>query len=198
MEQKEVKKEWKQKPMRNTGMPNLSNGSYSEVVKGLQERLDMLPLDKVNKMEFKTMLDGMKTTSWAFDFDRLIKLHLIESIQDTDRKLMTYLADLQNTQIRLAKVEKDVAFHNSVLIGLKEKYMEETDELEKKRIYTEIQEAEKSIALFETRIANYIELRNKIRKEIDKGQYQSKALKLKEEQMHSGGKMIDIDFEVLE
>lgn len=175
------------------GLGPLQHGRRSAIIKGLQERLDMLPLKDVKKMEFETMLDQMQSTSWAFDFDSAIKMHLIESLQDTDKKLMSYMADLQNTQMRMAKMQKDMAFHQKVLEDLKEAYIEQEDLILKKGIYAEIQETEKSISAFERRIQEYIDLRNKIRKEIDKGKYQDKALKIKEQQS-AGNSALDVDF----
>lgn len=175
----------------------IKHGKDSVVINSLQERLKLLPLDDVKKMEFETMLDQMQSIGWAFDFDKVIKSYLIDSMRDTDHRLMSYMADLQNTQMRIAKVSKDMAFHTKVLEDLKKRYLDAPDG-EKSAIYADIQESEKTIAVFEKRVQDYIDLRNKIRKEIDKGKYQSKALKLKEDSMAGGSaKPVDIDFEVL-
>lgn len=181
----------------NRGMNTLKHGSHSEIIKGLQKRLQMTPLDDVKKLEFDTMLEQMQSTSWAFDFDRAIKSHLIEGIQDTDKKLMSYMADLQNTQMRVAKTSKDMAFHQKVLEDLKLEYLN-AEEGDKALVYEKIQEVEKTLSSFERSISTYIELRNKIRKEIDKGKYQDKSLKLKEESLAGTGAVpIDVDYEVL-
>jgi len=186
------------KSEKNTGMNSLIHGGHSNTIKSLQERMSMLPLDDVKKMEFQSMLDQMQTTSWAFDFDRAIKSHLIESVQDTDKKLMGYMADLQNTQVRIAKMEKDVSFHNAVLQDLKQQWIDEADVDKKESIYRQIVDVEKTISGFERSVSGYIDLRNKIRKEIDKGKYQDKALKIKENESRGTSKTIDADWELLD
>lgn len=185
------------KKISKNGVGLLKHGRHSDDVKSLQQRLDLLPMSKVDKMEFQSMLDSVSTSSFAFDLDKNIKLHLIESIKDTDKKLMSYMADLVHSQQRLAKVEKDVSFHSKVLSDLKVAYLEESDVDVKKDLYLQIQEGEKTVATFERRVAEYITLRNKIRAEIDKNDYNDKALKMKHEQS-GGSKAVDVDFSVMD
>ncbi len=187
------------KKLKNTGMSSLIHGADSKTVKDLQERLKMLPLDDVRKIEFESMLAQMESTSWAFDFDRTIKAHLVANIKETDKKIMSYTADLWNSQLRLAKLQKDAAFHEKVLQDLKADYLDCNIPDEKRKIYIDIQECEKTLSSFENKVQSYIDLRNKIRKAIDSGQYKGKSLKLKEEALAGqGAKPVDVDFSVLD
>jgi hypothetical protein len=184
----------------NRGQGMLQHGRHSEVIKKLQERLVGLPLDDVDRMKFETYIDYAKNKDFAFDIDMVLKSHLINSLRDTDKKLMSYEGDLAVTQGKIADAEADVMFHRGVLKQLKTDYVKEEDSIVKNYIYLRIIEAEKSIATFERLVQNYIELRNKIRKEIDKGKYQSKALQLKENEMAGNGAksvVMDVDFEML-
>jgi len=181
----------------NRAVSALKHGRHSKTVKELQEKLDLLPLKAVEKLELQGMLDSLNARNLAFDIDTHIKHHLIEALQSTDKRLMSYMTDLGNTQLRMANLEQSLQFHTTVLQGLKERYLTCDDE-DKPKVYEQIQESEKTIAMYERQVKDYLELRNKIRKEIDKGKYQSKQLELKEDEMAGkNARPIDIDYEVL-
>lgn len=187
------------KPYDNRAVSNLKHGRDSETVKDLQRRLDLLPLKATDKMELQRMIDALQTQNLAFDIDSVIKSHLVDALQSTDKKLVSYLADLGNTQLRIAESEKSVHFHKHVLDSLKEQWLNEPEVEAKQELYKQIQESEKTINMFERQVKDYLELRNKIRKEIDKGNYQEKQLKMKSEEMAGhNAKPVDIDFSVLE
>ena len=178
-------------------MHNLVHGGHSEVIKGLQDRMNASPMNAVQKMEFDSMLSEMTAKSIAFDLDKFIKQQLISQVQSTDKKLMSYYADMVTTQAKLADMEQGTAFHKKVLMDLKEKYLRD----ESLSTLEEIDKREKTIKDFDRQISNLLELRNKIRKEIDKGQYQAKSLELKEKEQGKIKNITDvknIDFEVLE
>ena len=188
------------KEHKETNMDRLVHGRDSKTIKALQEKLRMMPLKDVDKMRFERYLDHLEAKNFAFEIDSHIKMHLIEAIQSTDKKLMSYQADLANSQMKLADLEQKVQFHEKVRDDLQMQYLNEGDPTIKASIYERIQEAEKSIILFERSVKDYLELRNKIRKEIDKGKYIKKGHELKEQQMKDSGSMAKqvIDFDIME
>ena len=178
---------------------SLITGQWSPTVEALQKKLAGLPMKDVDRMEFEKYIDYITVKNFAFDVDKLIKSHIVDSLKGTDRKLMSYMADLANTQHLLAEVDKEVTFHRMVILDLKQEYLDEQDVGEKAKIYLAIQEAEKSVDLYSRRIQKYIELRNKIRAEIDKGNYQKKAIELKEDESRArGDRALPVDFKVMD
>ncbi len=201
------------KEEKNTGLCNLTTGSYSKTIKELQEKLTGLPLNEVEKIQFKSFLDYARTRDFAFEVDRLIKGQLINSVQDTDRKLMTYMADLAVSQEKMASMETEVQFHRNLLMQTKELLINHMQDKplasdvdavkewngQRARYLGEIITHEDSIDKFDKRIQSYMKLRNDIRKEIDKNKYQAKSLDIREKEgKKDGSDAVEADFEVMD
>jgi len=178
------------------GICNIEHGRDSKVIQRLQERINASPLNEVQKMEFDSIVQEMIAKSIAFDLDALIKLQLKAQVQSTGEQLISYHADLTNTQGKLADMEQNVQFHRKVLMDLKAEYMTSKD----RSILEDIDAREKTIKDFERQQIVLLDLRNKIRKEIDKKKFQEKALELKskDDGLKNITNVKNIDFKVLE
>lgn len=167
------------------GLCRLKTGEWSEKVKAIQQRLDILPLTDVQKMEFKNMLEEGTAKSLAFDMDRLFKEMIIESMDGTNSRVLSYQADMVDTQTKLAEREKDLQFHKKVLADLKEKYTQTEDTGTQIALLEQIDLREDQIRKIQTLYNQLLDLRNKMRKELDKKTYQEKSLKIQEEDHES-------------
>ena len=174
----------------------LENGNSSEIIRLLQERINLAPLTAVEKLELSSMLSTIVARSIAFDVDSYVKKMLIDKLKDTDLHLMKYETDLMITQERLSELEKNIQFHKQVLADMKEQYMLTKEP----SLLGEIDKREEQIQKFNSQLTNMLDLRNKIRKEMDKKNYSEAAIKLKEKEL--APKTIDLhkdmDYSILE
>jgi len=181
-------------------MTNFKNGQWSEQINAVMEKLDASPLTEVEKMEFQNMLHKIVAKSLALDVDSYVRKILLEKIKTEGKKLLDYESDLIVTQERIATLERDLEFHKKVLEDLKNEYLKTTDFEKQKELLEQIDQREKIIADQHRLYTQLIDIRNKIRKEIDRREYQEAQLQLQErEQIAKGfGSIKDINVKVLE
>ena len=175
---------------------HLVDGSHSETIKELQRRIDACPLQEVQKMQLTSMLEDMTAKSIAFDIDKFVKLNLIQSVTGYDTKVLSYQSDMIDTQRKIAERENDILFHKKVVTDLKQEYLDTKN----KELLKEIDERERAINELEKLYNNLLDLRNKMRKELDKKMYQERTLKLQEEdhEKKMNEKTIEINTEALD
>lgn len=159
----------------------LTNGQWSERVAEIQKRINACPLREVQKMELKSMLEDMTAKSLAFDIDVLIKSKIVDNIKDYDSRVLSYQADMIDTQRKLADQESSLAFHKKVLLDLKEQYSTASPE-DKPFILEQIDAREDSIRKTESMYNTLLDLRTKMRKELDKAKYMDKSMQIQEEE----------------
>ena len=181
------------KKANNSHKKHLTTGRHSDTIKALQQRIQASPLDEVNKLELSTMLEEMTARSIAFDIDTFIKDQLIKTASNYDSRILSYQADMIDTQRKLADREKDMQFHKTVLLDLKKEYLETKD----RDLLQKIDDREKAIAESEKLYNNLLDLRNKMRKELDKKEYNERTLKIQEEDHESKVKTIEINSDSL-
>lgn len=180
------------------GIKRLEHGKDSQIIKSLQKRIDASPMTEVEKLELKGMVSSILARSIAFDLDLYVKKILIDKLKETDIQVMKYETDLVVTQERLSDAERGVQFHKKVLSELKNKYLTASDD-EKSDILEQIDLREKQILDFNRQLSNLLDLRNKIRKEIDKKNFQETSIKLKEKEIGATTiNLRDLDVNVLE
>jgi hypothetical protein len=177
---------------------HLIHGKQSNAIEFIQKRIGISPLNDVEKLEMENMLHETVARGIAFDIDSYAKQILINKLKDTDLQLLKYETDLMVTQERLSESERSMQFHKKVLSELKERYLTASEE-ERSSILEQIDLREKQIADFTRQLTAVLDLRNKIRKEIDKKDFQEASIKLKEEEMGKNTIDIkDVDFSALE
>lgn len=160
------------------------HGRHSKFVKYIEERVGSVSmLSEVEKLELSSMAKDILARTIAVEVDSYRRSVLMEMIKDYDMSILDYEADLVTTQAKMAEQEKNIQFHKTVLASLKEKYMVERDEDKRRQLLLDIDEREAQIARFEKDLNVVLDLRNKIRKEIDKKQFNEKQIKLKEEEL---------------
>ena len=169
----------------------LEHGRDSKYVQYMMERLGQTDLlTEVEKMQLRSMASEMLAKSLAFDIDSYNRKILINRIKEMDMNLLDYEADLIATQGKLSEMEGNLHFHKKVLADLKQRYIDEPDPTLQKQILEQIDAREDQIAKYEKLMQQALEIRNKIRKEIDKKEYNQAQIKLKEEEI--GKKTINI------
>jgi len=164
----------------------LTHGRDSKNIQYLMERIGVAPLKEVEKMQLMGLVENTVARTIAFDLESYTRSVLKNKIKELDMDVLDYESDLVATQARLAEAEKEAQFHRMVLNELKAKYMEDNDP----GILEQIREEEKALGKFDRDIYNMLELRNKIRKEIDRKTFQEQQIKLKQEEV--GKNVIDI------
>jgi len=177
---------------------NITHGRHSEIIEKLQERINISPMTDVEKLELNSMVSSILARGIAFDLDMYVKRVLTDKLKETDMQVLKYETDLMVTQERLSEAERSMQFHKKVLSDLKSSYLT-CEPSDKKDILEQIDLREKQILDFNRHLSTLLDLRNKIRKEIDKKNFQESSIKLKEKEI--GGttiNMSDIDFKILE
>lgn len=184
----------------NTGVGRITNGQKSVIIKNFYEKHNMSPLlDQVNRMKIESLTQQILMRTEAVAVDNYVNSIIKQQILDTDRTILDYQADLIATQGKIASMEADIAFHKKVLADLQEEYLNCGDSSKKQELLEDIDKREDMIQKFERLNRQTIELRNKIRAQVDKKDYNEKAIKLKEAE--SKGEIIDlksINYEALE
>jgi len=160
----------------------LVNGKDSKFIKELKERIRATPLSEVQKLELENMLQEIVARSIAFDVDSYVNQLLIQKIKSLDPKLVDYEADVYAIQTKLIELEKDINFHRVVISDLKNQYVETNDEMKKREILEEIDKREDAIKKHQKLYKDYMDQRNKVRKEMDKRDTTKKMVELKEKE----------------
>jgi hypothetical protein len=175
---------------------SLTTGRDSKLIKELQSKLGTEPLKAVDQFTWNTYLDYMKARIEAYETDSYIKKLLIEKAKDIGGELISAEADLAGTQVKIAEYEKDMIFHIGVLQDMKEQYLATKDVT----ILDEIDKREKQVQQYQRLVNDLLELRAKIRKDMQGTKLQEKALRLREKEVEDKVKIksIDVDFTVLD
>ena len=180
----------KKRKVRENNQNATKHGHKSKFLAEIKERLELSALDKVTKMELDNMFSEIVARSIALDVDSYVNRLLIERIKSLDPKIVEYEMDLYSTQAKLSDLEREQQFHRKVVLDLKEQYLSETDPNKRLQILDEIDKREDAIKKHQNNFLKLIDLRNKIRKELDKKDYLKKSVELKEKAFED--KVIDI------
>lgn len=172
----------------------MKDGSHSKFIENIMKRYNLDALDEVEKMELECMFKQIVTRGIALDINSYTKQYLADRVKQDGSHIVSYEADLIYTESKVADMQQNVMFHESALKDLKSQYTATSDLIEKKDIYSQIQEIEKVLSTYRNQLHSLFDLRNKIRKEVDK----KKLLDLEVQEKQSKSNIRDIDFEVLE
>ena len=165
----------------------MKHGRHSEFLEDLKKRIDCSALNSVERMEFEGMMKNIVARSIALDVDSYTNEILINNLKELNPEIVNYETDLYRTQSKLADIEKDIIFHRKVISDLKEEYLVTSD----RNLLELIDEREKAIKEGLRLTNQMMELRNKIRKEVDKKDVQGRMAKLAEDK--AGANVIDIN-----
>lgn len=177
----------------NTHSRHLTEGKWSDRVAEIQTRINACPLQEVQKMELRSLLEDMTAKSIAFDIDSMIKSRIVDNIKGYDSRILSYEADMLDTQRKIAEQEQSLIFHKNVLVDLKTRYLT-ADSIEKLNILEQIDLREDAIRKIENTYNTLLDLRTKIRKELDKNKYLGKSMAIQEEEHNAKmkSKIIDV------
>ena len=168
----------------------VKHGHESVFLADIKRRLDLSAMDSVSKMELEGMFSDILARSIALDVDSYVNKLLIERVKSLNPKIIEYEMDLYSTQSKLSDLEREQQFHKKVIQDLKEQYLQAVDVEEQTRLLEEIDKREDAIKKHQNNFLKLIDLRNKIRKELDKKDYLKKSVELKERVIED--KVIDI------
>lgn len=192
----------KKRGVRNDlGVPRkISSGKHSKNVAHLMDGLNLSALNEVDRKEFESMVEQIQVRTAALTVDNYTRKLLVDSLKTEGAALLRYESDLVSTQEKLSGIEKDMVFHKQVLQDLKKDYLNEHDSVLKKKLLESIDCRQEALQNYQRLFNQTLEIRNKIRKEIDRNATSEAALKLKEKELKSNNPMFDVkdvDFEVL-
>lgn len=153
---------------KDTSIRNMRNGNDSKTIDKYLKGLDLSCLNKVDQLEFKSLIEEIIARGIALDIDNYSRKYLVDKLKTFGSKVMHYENDLAYTQSKLADMQKSIQFHETALKDLKQRYLETQDLDVRKDLYTQIAEIEKILSSYRSQLNSLLDLRNKIRKEIDK------------------------------
>lgn len=152
----------------NRVVSNLKDGKRSVAVDNILKRIDMAPFTDVEKIEFQNFVNQQIAKTIAFDVDSFSRKMISDSLKETGLQVTTYQSDLFNTQSKLADLESENSFHNSVIRDLKNQYYKETDPDNKLNLLEEIRKEENALKVSLKLYNELINTRNKIRNALSK------------------------------
>lgn len=153
------------------------NGNGSIRVKEIKDALNLDMLKEVDKLQIEGMVDRIVARTAAVTVNGYTNQILGEAINQFGQKVMSYEADLITTQSKLADMQSDLQFYLEAIRNLKAKYQKEPND----DLMQEILNIQNQINKQEGLVQSTLDLRNKIRKEVDRQNLVGKKLLMEEE-----------------
>lgn len=175
---------------------NMRHGMDSEFIQKLRERIGASSaLSKVEKMQLEGLVSETIARGIALDADLFVNKLLMDKVKEFGSKVLDYEGDLSRSQSDLADIENNLQFYKAELRRLKEQVSVTEDNSERDNIFRRIYELEEQINKSQRLKNNIMKLRNDIRKEVDKKEFNEQKLKLEEESTRDqrAKKVMDID-----
>lgn len=175
----------------------LINGKDCKPIQTFIKEMKLSALDAVSKANYNSFIEETIARRDAVIQDAFTTQYFAEMLKQFGPDVFSYEMDLTRTQSKIVENREKIEFHRSALKDLKEQYLKAT-EAEKPIIYEQIEKCEKILATFDSKELSLLELRNKIRKELDKKTFQEEALDLKNREVGNKSTIQDIDFSVID
>jgi len=176
----------------------LKNGNSSKQVKKIVEDLNLSALNAVKNFDYRNIIDETVARRDAIIADSYTNMYFASTLKQFGPDILAYESDMIRTQRKIVENNEKIEFHKKALTDLKSRYETATNE-EKVEIYDSIDKCEKILATFEKAEYSLLELRNKIRKELDKKNFQKDSLEYNKSKSDKPTNMInDIDYTVLD
>lgn len=160
----------------------LVDGSMSKPIQKIMKDLKLSAMDAVNKIDFKKTLNEVEARRDAMIKDSYTQKYFMEVLKNYGPDVLSYEGDLVKTQTKIIANQEKILFHKNALTDLQSRYIDAPNE-EKSEIYEQIERCEKVLNTLENNELKLLELRNKVRKELDKKDFQTKSLDLKEDEI---------------
>lgn len=175
----------------------LINGKDSKPIQKFIKDMKLSALDAVSKANYNSFIEETITRRDAVIQDTFTTQYFAEMLKQFGPDVFSYEMDLTRTQTKMIENKAKIDFHRKALKDLMEQYENATD-AEKPVIYEQIEKCEKILTTFDSKELSVLELRNKIRKELDKKVFQEQALDLKNQEIGKKSTIQDIDFSVID
>ncbi|NCD07603.1 MAG: hypothetical protein EOL97_15955 [Spirochaetia bacterium] len=184
----------------NRVVSNLQTGRSSKTIQTAMKDLDISALRAMDRVQVQSLLDEIEGRARALEIDSYTQQYFSNILKKFGADVFSYEMDMVRINEKISKMRKDVQFHEQVIRELKEEYLNTVDKDKKQQIYEEIEKAERIISSYEIKENNILDLKNKIRKEVDKRNFQKEQLEMKDKEMNIKGSLnnSDIDFTVLD
>lgn len=171
----------------------MKHGRDSEFLKQIHKRIGESGLSQVDKLQLTSLADETTARGIMFDVDMFANSLLIEKTKEYGKKILTYESDLLRSQKDLVDIEGNIQFYKHELHALKEMVLNTTEMGEKDSLMARIYDFEKQINESQKIKNNTLKLRNDIRKEVDKKEFNEQKLKLEEQNIRGTAKIVDLD-----
>lgn len=188
---------WKRKDV-----PNNNCGNIKEAKKGkmreLLEEYDYTLLNKIDNIEFESIIKETLARKMALELDLLSNAELVKSIKEFGVSAFKDEMDLVELKSKSADLIKNTQFYKIELTKLKEKYLDASDE-EKVAIMEQMEFFERQIERYNNAYNKIKALTAKIRSSIMRRKKWEQEQKEKQQDMDKDIiDLSDVDFDNLE